>query len=220
MKQDTMPSVAAYWNEQASEFDSIYAGNRGGFSQFLNRHLRKDMYQRFDWVMKEAADLGAGSACDIGCGSGRFVAALAKRGASRVVGLDVAPNMLRLAEELAAREGVGKVCDFVTSDVIGWKTEDQFDLVIAIGLWDYIADPLPRLRVIRGLTKGKFLSTWPRLWTWRVPVRKIRLALKGCPVYFFREAEVRRYVEAAGFRVDSCVVLGKIYCVAASPVRS
>ncbi len=44
--------------------------------------------------------------------------------------------MLKLAEELAAREGVGKVCDFVASDVIDWKTGELFDLVIAIGLWD------------------------------------------------------------------------------------
>ena len=132
------------------------------------------------------------SVCDIGCGSGRFVDELASRGASRLVGVDVAPEMLKIARELVARSGNSQPCEFLHSDVLDWKTDQKFDITIAIGFWDYIAHPPERLRIIRGLTRGKFLSAWPRFWTWRMPVRKARLAVRGCPVYFFRKPGVFR----------------------------
>jgi SAM-dependent methyltransferase len=125
--------------------------------------------------------------------------------------------MLKLAERLVRDKGVGAVCDFVQADVLDWRTDEQFDVTIAIGLWDYIADPAQRLRLIRKITLpgGVFLSTWPRFWTWRMPVRKIRLTMLGCPVYFFRRSEICGYLAAAGFQVETCEVVGKLYCVRA-----
>src|SRR5207244_11287846 len=112
-----------------------------------------------------------------------------------------------------AKDGVSDACEFAHADVLDWKSDEVFDTTIAIGFWDYIADPPGRLRVIRKMTRNKFLSAWPRLWTWRAPVRKVRLAVQGCPVYFFTKGQVERYLEGAGFRVDSCEVIGKLYCV-------
>ncbi len=60
---------------------------------------------------------------------------------------------------------------------LNWKTERKFDITIAIGFWDYIQDPPERLRLIRNFTSETFLSAWPRFWTWRMPVRKVRLAI-------------------------------------------
>ena len=84
---------------------------------------------------------------------------------------------------------------------MNWKTERKFDITIAIGFWDYIQDPPERLRLIRNFTGETFLSAWPRFWTWRMPVRKVRLQyIRGCPVYFFRKPQVFRMLESAGFR--------------------
>ena len=218
MKNDVIAQVARFWNHIAPDFDNIYTGNKNRTERLLDRWFRKDMFQRFDWVMQVAGDVKGNTVCDVGCGSGRFVAALAKRGASRVTGVDIAPNMVELSRKLAAQEQVAAACNFVQSDVLDWKTDEKFDLVIAIGFWDYIADPLPRLRLIRNLTRGKFLSAWPRLWTWRMPVRKIRLTAKGCPVFFYSKPQVYRLLEQSGFRVDSCKTVGKLFCVEARPV--
>jgi SAM-dependent methyltransferase len=168
--------------------------------------------------MKKCGDVRDKSICDIGCGSGRFIAELARRGAGQLTGVDVAPAMLRLARDLVEQDGVADGCDFVPGDVLDWKTSRTFDISIAIGFWDYIANPLDRLRLIRGLTRGKFLSAWPRLWTWRMPVRKTRLQyIQGCPVYFYRETAVRGMLETAGFEVVSCETVGKLFCVEARP---
>jgi len=206
--------IAEYWDRIAPKFDAIYTGKKNTLSRTLDHIFRADMYQRFDWVMRKSGDVRGRSICDVGCGSGRFVAALAQRGAT-VTGLDFAPTMLNLAQELAEKEGVAARCDFVLSDILDWQTDRTYDEAIAIGFWDYVADPLPRLKKIRQICKGTFLSAWPRSGTWRMAVRKVRLKVAGCPVYFWSEAQARSILEQAGFKVQSCEIYGQLYCVQA-----
>ena len=219
MKQDNMPQVARFWNDIAGDFDKIYTGQKSGIGRALDRYFRRDIYQRYDWVMEKAGDVKGKQICDIGCGSGRFVTELAKRGAAHVTGVDVAPEMLKLARNLVTEDGVAPSCDFVQADVLNWKAPQKYDISVAIGFWDYIMEPPERLRRIRSFTTGQFLSAWPRFWTWRMPVRKVRLQyIRGCPVYFFRQPQVEKMVTDAGFKVVSCEVVGKLFCVDARPV--
>jgi 2-polyprenyl-3-methyl-5-hydroxy-6-metoxy-1,4-benzoquinol methylase len=217
VKTDESHQIAQYWNDIAHDFDAIYTGNKSPLARSLDRWLRRDIYQRFDWVMREAGDARGMNICDIGCGSGRFVVSLAKRGA-QVTGIDFAPEMLRLGAQLAEKEGVANRCKYELSDIIDWKTEEKFDMVIAIGFWDYVADPLPRLKVIRSLTKTTFLSAWPRANTLRASIRTVRLKVAGCPVYFFTLPQVEDYLRRAGFRVESHEILGQLHCVRATAV--
>ena len=220
LPRDTMPQVARFWDAAAHEFDAIYSGaGKSALARLLDGFFRQDIYQRFDWVMANAGDVHGKTICDFGCGSGRFVTELAQRGASRVTGVDVAPEMLKLARGLVERGGVDNRCDFVLSDILDWKTNRLFDITIAIGLWDYIADPRQRLLAIRKMTGGGFLSAWPRFWTWRMPVRKLRLQyIRGCPVYFFSESQIRGLLEETGFEVMSIDTVGKLFCVEARPI--
>lgn len=219
MKQDNMPQVARFWNNIADEFDAIYTGNKSPVGRVLDKWFRADIYQRFDWVMQKSGDVRGKTICDIGCGSGRFVTEFAKRGAAHVTGVDVAPEMLKLAQNLVTSDGTASVSDFIHADVLDWRPDLKFDITIAIGFWDYIMEPPERLRNIRAITNQQFLSAWPRFWTWRMPVRKVRLQyIRGCPVYFFRKQQVYDMIEQAGFRVKSCETVGKLFCVDARPV--
>lgn len=217
MQPNEARQVAQYWDRIAPQFDTIYSGRKNVLSRTLDRLLRRDMYQRFDWVMRSAGDASNLQVCDVGCGSGRFVSALAQRGA-RVTGLDFAPQMLALARALVAENRVAERCSFVESDILNWNPAEKFDLVIAIGLWDYVAEPQGRLEKIRQITTGRFLSAWPRAGTWRAALRKRRLKMAGCPVYFFTQAEVENYLRQAGFSVSSIDVYGQLFCVEAIPL--
>ena len=217
MVQDEVQQIANYWDRIAPQFDAIYSGKKNPLARSLDRWLRRDIYERFDWVMRKAGDARNLTVCDVGCGSGRFVAALAQRGA-RVTGLDFAPQMLDLAGDLVKQTGVADRCNFVLSDILDWKTSDKFDLVIAIGFWDYVADPLERLKVIRGITRDRFLSAWPRAGMIRAAIRKRRLKVAGCPVYFWTHEQVEDYLTKAGFSIESSEIYGQLFCVQSKTV--
>ena len=152
MKQDNMPQVARFWNDIAAEFDSIYTGeNKSALGRAMDHVFRKDMYQRYEWVMRKTGDVHGQRICDIGCGSGRFVTALAKKGAEHVTGVDVAPEMLKIAHKVVEQDGVADRCDFVLSDVLNWKTDDRYDLSDCHRFLGLHLEPPERLRLIRKL---------------------------------------------------------------------
>jgi SAM-dependent methyltransferase len=216
MVQDEEQQIADYWDRRFPQFDAIYSGKKNPLARSLDHWLRRDIYERFDWVMRKAGDSRNLTVCDVGCGSGRFVAALAQCG-DPVTGLDFAPQMLDLPRDLAEQTGVADRCNFVLSDLSDWKTSNKFDLVIAIGFWDYVAAPLERLQVIRGITCDRFLSACPRAGAIGATIRKRRLKA-GCPVYFWTHTQVEEYLTKTGFSIESYEIYGQLFSVGSKAV--
>ena len=204
--------VRSHFHETAGEFDSIYTGDKGPLARWLDRVFRWDMYERYKRTVAECGEPGL-EVLDIGCGSGRFSVAVAKAGAREVLGLDFAEAMLGIAQQLAEKEGVADRCQFQTADFMEHDFGREFDVALAIGLFDYVVDPLPFLRKMRRLSRKKIVATFPLKWTWRAPVRKVRLALRGCPVYFFTKPQVEKLMADAGFGAATVERIGKIYFV-------
>lgn len=204
--------VVRYFDATAASFDSIYTSPRP-----LDRILRRDMYERFRRTLEECEPVAGRSVLDIGCGSGQYAIALAQRGAREVIGMDFAQRMLDLAAAKARRAGVADRCRFVAGEFLTHAFDLRFDILIAVGLFDYIRDPLPFLKKARDLAGEKLIATFPRMFTWRAPVRKARLTLRGCPVFFYTRRRVVDLLRQAGFAVGGLEVCGKIYWVSAAP---
>lgn len=209
MEQAERPEVKQYWERVADEFDSIYSKR-----SLLDRVFRKDMYQRYELTLEECRAPEVRTVLDVGTGSGRFCHPLAAE-KDRVTGIDYSAPMIELAKKRAAELGVADRCEFLVGDFLATEFEEPFDAVIAIGLFDYIERPEVFLRAMRKLTRVKLVTTWPTVFTWRMPVRWLRLKLKGCPVYFFTPGQIRRLHEAAGLAIDRLERVGKIYFVVA-----
>ena len=66
------------------------------------------------------------------------------------------------------------------------------------------------LKRMREVTREKLIATFPIFWTYRMPIRKVRLTLRRCPVYFYTRAKTVERCEALfdRVRIDR---LGKIY---------
>jgi cyclopropane fatty-acyl-phospholipid synthase-like methyltransferase len=165
----------------------------------LNRLLRRAVYQRLALTFEHAGDVSGKRILDIGCGSGRYAIEFAQRGASEVVGVDFAADMLRLAEELASRAKVGDRVRFVQADFDQYSDERGFDIAIAIGLFDYVGDAMATLEHARRLTRGRFLASFPAPDFPRAQLRRIRYGFKGVHVRFYKPAEVRSLALRAGF---------------------
>ena len=122
---------------------------------------------------------------DVGCGSGRNSALFVRKGARRVVGIDFSAPMLELARKYTREKGVAGRCEFIQADFMECLFDESFDIVVALGVFDYSAEPLKMLARMCELSKYKVVASFPGVSAVRAPLRKLRYTLRGCPVYFY-----------------------------------
>jgi len=193
-----------YFDHRAARFDSIYHEGQP-MRRLFNRTFRKAIYERFAITFEQAEPLRGRTVLDVGCGSGRYAVEFAKRGAARVVGVDYAPGMLALAREYAAAHGVADRCEFIEGDFTMQLLDRKFDLVTAIGVFDYQDTPVEFMRKMREHCNQRIIATFPGRSLIRMPLRKLRYWLDDCPVLFYREPEVLAIGRDAGLRTVKIV---------------
>lgn len=212
-----METQKYFWNKEAESFDAIYSHKKGRFQNLLDRVFRWDMYERYRFTLEQSEPIEGKTFLDVGCGSGVYSLEFARRGAKKVIGLDIAENMVEICKTRAVNEGFSDNTTFIKSDLLGYNPGDRIDITIGIGLFDYISQPLPVLARMRQYSEEKVVASFPRAWTWRVPLRKIRLWLKGCPVYFYSRRRLQTLLDDAGFTRYEIKKIGQLYCVTAYP---
>jgi 2-polyprenyl-3-methyl-5-hydroxy-6-metoxy-1,4-benzoquinol methylase len=206
--------VAKYFDRHAVDFDTIYAEDKAAVRKLRDR-ARGIVVRRLEFVNQVAEQRKPSNVLDVGCGSGRFAISLAARGA-KVVGLDFAGDMLALARQLAAEAGVGDRCTFEQADFLEWKSDETFDLALAIGVVDYVSEPEPLIAKMAAISGGSVIVSFPRLLHPLVPLRMMRLRASGCPVYFYRKADVERMGRAHLPRFE-IVDFGRDYLLVGNP---
>ena len=219
MQSLNVDKTLSYWDRQVSSFDAIYTGEKPTWRRFLDRVLRRDMYRRFDWVLQNSKDLAGKSVCDLGCGSGRYVVAYAESGARRVVGIDGAPGMVQQTASLIRGRQLHDRATVWEANILDCPNDETFDITLAVGVFDYTANAHPYFQRIITNTRARVLATFPRFWTYRMPIRKTRLGVLGCPVYFYTAKQVGALLKEAGFHCELLERVGAIYCVLAFPVH-
>ena len=207
----------AFWNSEADAFQRIYTHRKSKFANTLDQIFRKDMYERFVFTIEHCEPIKGRTFLDVGCGNALYSLELARKGAAKVVGIDISEVMIGLCKQSSENENLTDVCTFIQTDLLDYKPESTFDVSFGIGLFDYIRDPLPVLKRMREVSTDKAIMAFPRLWTWRAPVRKVRLARKGCDVFFYSKAKIEKLLRDAGFSRQEIVKVGKLYCVVAYP---
>jgi 2-polyprenyl-3-methyl-5-hydroxy-6-metoxy-1,4-benzoquinol methylase len=205
----------AFWNSEADAFQRIYTHRKSRFANTLDKYFRKDMYERFAFTIANCEPIKGRTFLDVGCGNALYSLELARKGAAKVVGIDISEVMIGLCKQSSQKENLNDRCTFLQTDLLDYKPESKFDVSFGIGLFDYISDPLPVLKRMREVSADKAIMAFPRLWTWRAPVRKARLAIKGCDVFFYSKARIESLLREAGFGRHTITRVGKLYCVVA-----
>jgi ubiquinone/menaquinone biosynthesis C-methylase UbiE len=205
----------AFWNSEADAFQRIYTHRKSRFANTLDHIFRKDMYERYTFTIEHCEPVKDRKFLDVGCGNGLYSFELARRGASKVVGIDIAEVMVDLCLKSSHEKNLDDRCSFIQTDLLDYKPDTTFDVSFGIGLFDYISDPLPVLKRMREVSTDKAIIAFPRLWTWRAPVRKVRLARKGCDVYFYSKGRIEQLLREAGFSRQEILRVGKLYCCVA-----
>jgi SAM-dependent methyltransferase len=204
-----------YWNGEVNNFDAIYSHNKGLTGNLMDRLVRWDMYKRFEFTMENSEPIKDSTFLDVGCGTGRYALEYARLGAQLVVGLDISENMVGTCRKRAAELGFSDRTDFITTDLMDYRPDRVFDVCIGIGLFDYIRNPVPVIQKMGACIRSKIIVSFPTIWTWKAPVRKIKLGLGKCDVFFYTRNNVSEIIERAGFKDYSLVKIGQLYCVVA-----
>ena len=143
-------------------------------------------------------DYEAPSVLDVGGGSARIGELALAEGASRYVDVDLSDTMLELARNRLAR--FGDKAELVQGDFLTTPLDGPFDVVFALGYFDYIEDAAAHTRRIGELCSGSAVASFPR-WTWtKGPVRKLRYeVINNCPIFDYHREGIRRLFDEAGF---------------------
>lgn len=209
--------VRDHFHDDAARFDAIYKKEKSAFASFVDDRWRGVVQKRLEVNVAKLLPLTGKSVLDVGCGSGRFCFEYAKHGATRVLGVDFAPGMIDIAEDLAKDFGVEEQCEFRVGTYPEIVTESDlpFDASTANGFFDYVAEPIPIITKMREMTKGTMIMSFPKAVEFRIPLRRIRFWLKGTPLFLYRKNQLQDILSSAGVTDYDWVDLGRDYLIVA-----
>jgi 2-polyprenyl-3-methyl-5-hydroxy-6-metoxy-1,4-benzoquinol methylase len=185
--------VKKHFKKVARDFDGIYDNRGSVIKKTINKVFRKAMRERVALTLQECEN-DHKKILDIGCGSGRVSLPLAEKGMS-VVGIDYSSEMIDLAKDYLKKYeeslGIKLNIEFLCSDFMNnFESNNLFDITLALGVLDYIKDPLPFLKKMLSFTKEEIIISFPAKYSLQTLIRKFWLYTKKCPVYFYTKREL------------------------------
>ncbi|MFN8179333.1 MAG: methyltransferase domain-containing protein [bacterium] len=197
----SLDQVRKHFDRDAPRFDAIYERRKSWLDRFVDS-FRSVVVRRFELVRALAPLPGRWQVLDVGCGTCRYGLALASLGAAKVVGIDVSGTMIELARSEIRRRGLETRFDLVVGDFLGWRSNERFEAVLAMGYFDYLRDPAPHLEKLKSLCSGRLFASLPKRWEWRVPMRRVRFLLSRSYVRFYSRGQVEDLLRRAGFEQE------------------
>jgi SAM-dependent methyltransferase len=183
------------FRDKAQAFDDLYEDERP-----LVRLLRPGLFRRRQLAVDTVSSYGAPRVLDVGCGSGRIGEFVLEAGASRYVGIDFAEPMIGLARSRLER--FSDRTELLLEDFLAVRLDGPFDVVLALGLFDYLPDPHLYSRRMFELCApgGCVVGSFPT-WSWlKGPIRKVRYEWIGdCPIFNYSRRELELMFGASGF---------------------
>jgi ubiquinone/menaquinone biosynthesis C-methylase UbiE len=177
---DSTGRVREHFRRKAFSFDHLYDEEHA-----LQRVLRPGLFNRREFALQVAGEYEAPRVLDVGGGSARIGEHVLEHGASRYVDVDLSDSMLELARQRLERFGEEEVT-LIQGDFLGAAIPGSYELILALGYFDYIEDAPAHVRRMRELIApgGSVVASFPR-WTWtKGPVRKLRYeVINNCPIF-------------------------------------
>jgi len=204
--------VEKHFHRQYRQFDSFYEEKKGIFSKIIDGIFRRSMRLRYEKVIEEVAPYEGTTVFDVGCGTGRYSIALALKGIKKALGIDFAQNMIDEANHLARQLNVEPICQFVKADFVQMKVDETFDHVFAMGVFDYIADPVPFVKKMVQCAQGKVMISLPVSGGIIQRLRKFKFEkIKKCPIFFYSQEDVKQMAKQAGTKQFTIEKMAKDY---------
>ncbi len=200
-----------YWKQHVMSWEAgaYYRddGRKPSFWDRVSMLFRGDgMYVRMDAALHLVAPHVKGrTVLDIGCASGRFAFQLLEAGAAKVIGLDVSPAAIELAERRRLQSPYADRLEFKVADLMQPALQmPEVDIITALGVLEYF-DTAELDGLLARFKTRYFLLDFPdaqgrtRAWfLWNL--RRVYLRLNHCPgVYLYTQSAFREMAGRHGF---------------------
>jgi SAM-dependent methyltransferase len=201
----TAQRVRSRFRAKARQFDDLYQDER-----LLVRLLRPGLFRRRQLAVDTVRSLPEPHVLDVGCGSGRIGEFVLEAGAERYVGIDFAETMIALARDRLER--YAERVTLVPADFLETPISERFDVILALGLFDYLPEPALFVRRMDELcgAGGCVVASFPA-WSWlKGPIRKIRYEWIGdCRIFNYTADGIERMFLDGGFGRVEIVAPGR-----------
>ena len=188
-------AVRNRFRTKAKQFDDLYEDER-----LLVRLLRPGLFRRRELAVQTVKAHASPSVLDVGCGSGRIGEFVLEAGATGYLGVDFSEPMIELAEQRLER--FGDRVEVVCGDFLEVPIERRFDVVLGLGLFDYLPDPerFARRMFERCAPGGSMVASFPTWSPIKGPIRKVRYEWIGdCPIFNYTREGLDAMLHGAGF---------------------
>ncbi len=191
--------VQKHFEKVPKQWDALYS-HENKLKYAINKWLRRGLFKRYELTFKYCGDLTGAKVLDIGCGTGRFSIECATRGAARVVGIDFAQSMIEYSKNAAQRLGFTEKCEFICGDFLSHPFDESFDIVLALGFFEYTREPGPIFKKIASLKPHKFMASFPKFTPFWGIQRYIRYYwIRRCPIYNYTRKQLEDLYQQAKF---------------------
>jgi len=187
--------VRSRFEDKAQQFDDLYEDEG-----WLVRTLRPGLFRRRKLAVDTVHAYSSPRVLDVGCGSGRIGEFVLGAGTLHYVGVDFSEPMIDLAR--ARLQRFAPQTELIVDDFLTAPLEGPFEVILAVGLFDYLPEPhrfsrrMFELCAPGGCVVGSF-PTWSLL---KGPARKVRYEWIGnCPIFNYSRRELELMFGASGF---------------------
>jgi SAM-dependent methyltransferase len=187
--------VRRRFRDRAQAFDDLYEDERP-----LVRRLRPGLMRRRNLAVQTVREYDQPRVLDVGCGSGRIGEFVLQAGAGHYVGIDFSEPMIELARARLAPSS--ERVELLVEDFLKAPLEGRFDVILALGLFDYLSEPHRFTRRMFSLCAegGCVVGSFPTFSLIKGPVRKVRYEWIGdCPIFNYSHRELELLFGASGF---------------------
>ena len=97
---------------------------------------------------------------DFGCGTGQEALEMARRGAKKVIGVDIREQVLEQARRSARDAGLEERCEFTT------RPSEKADIIVSLDAFEHFEDPAAILQIMDTLLRpdGEVLASFVPTW--------------------------------------------------------
>ena len=109
---------------------------------------------RLDWIDRACGGLAEKTVLDIGCGGGILAESMAKKGATQVLGSDLAEKSIKVAKLHALEAGIQNVkYETISAEDLAASRPASFDVVTCMEMLEHVPDPAAIVRAASELVR-------------------------------------------------------------------